>query len=223
MAALRVSTIVAPGVKLGSWASNVRCRHRAGRLAPWLTDALDALPGWSWDPIADEQRRTLALLRRAVARHGWAAIRTGMYSTRVTEAGVLVGAGTSATDRSARAAKLINLGWWVTSRRVEYRKGKLSPDIARELEAIPGWAWERHDEIHRQHLALVRDLLAALPRRARGRTWPGTSPLEELLAFGNWLETRRREARRQTIDPGLKRELARLLGAAWSRPFRSSR
>ena len=33
------------------------------------------------------------------------------------------------------------LGGWVSRRRQDYRKGKLSPERVKKLERFPGWTW----------------------------------------------------------------------------------
>ena len=58
--------IVAPGVRLGVWVGHCRAAYREDRIAPWLADALESVPGWAWNPCADRDRARLAQLKRYV-------------------------------------------------------------------------------------------------------------------------------------------------------------
>ena len=106
-------------LRLGSWVGSRRGDHKLGRLEPARVAALEALPGWTWDPRADDWAAGLAALRAFVAREGHARVPQRLVDGH------------------------LRLGAWVTSRRVDYRQGRLDPARAAELEAIPGWSWGR--------------------------------------------------------------------------------
>jgi superfamily II DNA or RNA helicase len=103
--------------RLGSWVSGRRVDRNRGRLDPERVIALEAVPGWGWDPIADEWNANLAALRALVEREGHARARA------------------SHTEGDRR------LGRWVSHQRSEYKRGRLDPARAAELEALPGWSW----------------------------------------------------------------------------------
>jgi hypothetical protein len=105
-------------LRLGEWSKTRRVEHAAGRLEPTRAAELEALPGWTWDPVADDWTAALATLRAFVAREGHA---------RVPQKHIEGG---------------LRLGSWVNSRRGDHRRGHLDPARTKELEAIPGWAWE---------------------------------------------------------------------------------
>ena len=99
------------------WATCRRVDYRRSQLAPWVQEALEAIPGWAWDPIVQRQQRNLKLLREFVDHHGWEE-----FTTRTIIDGV-------------------NLGGWVNGRRTDCHKGRLDPALQERLEAIPGWKW----------------------------------------------------------------------------------
>lgn len=105
------------GVRLGQRVRRWRVAQEAGRLDPHWARTLEAVPGWTWDPRPEAFHRGLERLRRFVAREGHA---------RVPAEHVEDG---------------FKLGWWVASRRRDYRKGRLAVDHRRALEAVPGWLW----------------------------------------------------------------------------------
>jgi hypothetical protein len=104
-------------VPLGRWVTNQRVSHRDGRLSKRQIARLEALPGWSWDPIADEWQNMFALLKTFVAREGHARV----------------------PDRHVESRK--QLGAWVGHQRNSYKKGRLSKRQIACLEALRGWSW----------------------------------------------------------------------------------
>ena len=114
-------TVVAPGVQLGRWVARVRSRNRARRLPPWLRDGLEAIPGWTWEPVLERQREVLAMLADYL------------------ELAARIGHPASIDDIHA-------LGKWIRMRRTEHRAGKLGAEMTTRLAAIPGWTWEQWPE-----------------------------------------------------------------------------
>lgn len=109
------------GVALGSWVSLRRRDHRLERLTPEQTRVLEALPGWTWHPIADHFPRGLAAIGSFARREG---------HTRVPPGHVENG---------------VRLDLWVSNRRADRRNGKLSRDQIRALDRIPVWTWSLRD------------------------------------------------------------------------------
>ena len=132
---LRAGTIV-DDVKLFGWVHRRRQDYRKGQIADWLVDECEAVPGWSWDPIRDRQRRGVDALRKFVRKHGWDAL---TLDTR--ENGVV-------------------LSTWAAARRREYRRRVLTKWIVLALEAIPGWSWKARDDSYRENLLALRGHVA---------------------------------------------------------------
>ncbi len=38
----------------------------------------------------------------------------------------------------------VNIGHWVMAQRTRHRQGRLAPDRAHALQALPGWDWAPH-------------------------------------------------------------------------------
>ena len=38
----------------------------------------------------------------------------------------------------------VNIGHWVMTQRTRHRQGRLAPDRAHTLQALPGWDWAPH-------------------------------------------------------------------------------
>ena len=104
------------GFHLGPWVNLRRFEYRRGKLPAWLVQELEAIPGWSWSPREDDQRRMVKLLHGYVSRHGW---------DQLTHSTVVDG---------------VRLGPWVRGRREAYAAGKLPVWLQTELEKIPGWS-----------------------------------------------------------------------------------
>lgn len=166
-------------------------RHRNDKRIPRpVIQALEALPGWTWDPFEDIRTKHLKLLRRLAAQHG--------ALPEINSKTVIQG---------------IHLGSWIASCWQRYRIGRLSRELVRELEAIPGWTWgETIDDRHRRKLdALYRFLEKHdLSEVHLARNFDGVN-------LRDWVTGQRvhyREGRKQS--EWLIRELEKIPGWSWS-------
>ena len=105
---------VEAGSNLGTWAATQR--NKPERLTPYRRDRLDALPGWTWDPLVQRWEDRFELLCRFADREGHARV-----PQRYVERGV-------------------NLGTWVGRQRKD--RDQLDSDRRDRLEALPGWSWD---------------------------------------------------------------------------------
>lgn len=104
------------GFTLGAWTSRVRTLYRAGTLAPQRVTALEAVPGWQWNPMAEQWAVRLLLVRACALTHG----------------------GLHAIPRDTRIDD-IGVNAWITRQRARARAGHLSTHETGQLESIPGW------------------------------------------------------------------------------------
>ena len=87
-------------------------------LTPIANTDSRTLPGWTWDPIADQWEEGFSRLQDYVKGHGDA--------------------------RVPRSYKVdgYRLGSWINSQRTDHAKGTLDTDRQRRLEDLPGWTWD---------------------------------------------------------------------------------
>lgn len=115
---LRTKPVV-DDIQLERWVAHRRSEHNRGTIERWLIRALEAIPGWTWDPRTESQTRNLRELRGYVFRHGWDAVnehtvsRTGLH-----------------------------IGQWMNNIRAVHRKRTVPPWLVAGLESIAGWTWE---------------------------------------------------------------------------------
>ncbi|MFZ2238385.1 MAG: helicase associated domain-containing protein [Gordonia amarae] len=176
---------------LGAWVADQRITYRDGKLPAEQVAELSALTWWSWMPDACFGRLAhgLSELRRHVAEHGTAAV----------------------PSSHKRPVTGYALGNWVRARRRDYRRGTLSPQLAAELEALPGWSWNPHADA--AHSALD-ELRAYAEANGTAEVTAGyVSPSGRRL--GKWVRDRRRDYQDGALSPQLAVELEALPGWTW--------
>jgi SAM-dependent methyltransferase len=139
--------------RLGKWINRFRQAYKNGKLSGDRIAALEAVPYWTWDGKEDTFPELLEALKAYVAEEE------------------------QLPPRSEKP-----LGQWVTSRRQDYKKGKLSADRITALEAVPYWTWDGVDDTFPEKL---RALMAYVIDEKR--LPPRNSPL------GSWIHSRRGE------------------------------
>ena len=110
------------GGRLGRWARRCRNDYRIGKLSVEKIAALEALTGWEWDPLDASYQKYFDALRQFVEREG--------HSSPVNK-----------YIEDFQGEKL-NIGTWVSIRRRDYKRGKVSVEKIAALEALPGWEWD---------------------------------------------------------------------------------
>jgi len=103
------------GYQLGSWVSLQRRTKSA--VPQERRTRLEELPGWSWDPLADQWEEGFRLLEEYASKEGHARP-SGNYKT---------GGG-------------YRLGYWVSTQRIS--KSEMPQERRARLEALPGWSWD---------------------------------------------------------------------------------
>lgn len=132
-------------VRLGRWVVKQRQTYRTGRLSDTRKRRLEALPGWVWATHPDWDVSFTAVAR-------WFA--TAGAAPR----------GRGGDDEETR------LGVWVKNQRQLHKNGKLDVDRVRQLESIPGWAWDKTAAEWDMNYGELARLLAGgrFPRRSGG-------------------------------------------------------
>jgi superfamily II DNA or RNA helicase len=106
---------VEDGANLGKWVGVQR--QKRDKLTAERRARLDSVPGWSWDPHADQWEKAFHILETYAEEHHTTRV---PYSYEVGD---------------------FKLGVWVYGRRSQYTKGKLDTSRQRRLEGLPGWTW----------------------------------------------------------------------------------
>jgi len=131
------SYIAPDGYKLGGWVSERLKEYRKGKLSEEQIKQLEAFPGWVWDPFQSLWDQQIALLEDHVAKTGTALV----PQKYVNPDG-------------------IEIGGIVASLRGRYRDGKLNEERIKQLEAFPGWVWNKNQELWENKLALIEEYVA---------------------------------------------------------------
>jgi hypothetical protein len=154
------------GFALGAWVGSRRQERKQGRLTEERMAALDAL-GFVWDPGAEDFARGLAALEAFIGAHGHARI-----------------------PRSHQAGDGFDLGVWVTKRRHERNKGRLTGERIAALDAL-GFIWDPRAEDFTRGLAALRAFVAT---HGHARVTKGHRT-EDGFALGVWVDGRRQDRR----------------------------
>lgn len=109
--------------RLGTWVSHQRKSKFKNRLSQSQIERLEALPGWSWEPYAEQWEEAFEKLKTYVKQY---------CNAMVKEAYV--------------TADGFKLGMWVGNQRQKKSKSRLSQDRVERLEALPGWIWSSKPE-----------------------------------------------------------------------------
>jgi len=181
------------GKKLGVWINSRRSEYKKGRLAPERAAALEGLPGWRWDGSAERNNPFPHRLDDLVQFHA----QHGDYPTR----------------SGNRHPQETQMAQWIYNRRQEHKKGKLKPEHAAALEALPWWKWEDErvvvDPFPERLLEVIQFVVdhGEFPKRA------GHRPREASL--GNWINHKRYEFKNGRLAEDKAAELAALPGWKW--------
>jgi hypothetical protein len=176
---------VAEGSHLGHWVNMRRMDYRRRKVPKWLKEELESIPGWTWNPVEDRQRRNLAVLREYVKQHGWQRL------TSETEFGGL------------------KLGSWVGRCRRSYAKGTLAGWLEKKLKAVPGWQWK--PENSRQiKLQLLREYVERF-----GWDGFRTRLVYKGVQIGSQVVEGRTRYRQGRLSPELKEQLESIPGWQW--------
>jgi superfamily II DNA or RNA helicase len=177
------------GQPLGAWVNTQRDYYRKGRLDADRESRLRDLPGWSWDPRADDWDLGLRQLLDYVERHGDALV------------------------PPRRKFDGYNLGQWVILQRGAHGKGVLEPERQRRLEELPGWTWDPNADRWEEGL---RRILDYVEQNGHARV-PGSHTVDG-FGLGRWVVHQRSLHGRGVLSPDRERRLVALLGWTWD-PF----
>ena len=104
------------------------------------------------------------------------------------------------------------LGQWVSTRRQDYRKGKLSDEKIADLEALEGWVWDASEADFPE----VLDKLKAYQEEFGDTRVSARYKTPDGFALGGWVNTRRQDYRKGKLSDEKIADLEALEGWVWS-------
>jgi len=119
---------------LGLWGSTQRAVKKAGELPAERVKLLEAVPGWKWDFKSD------------VWSEGYESVKAFAENNNKTP---------SAKSKNKEEARL---GEWCQTQKKAKRKGNLSPERIKLLEAIPGFRWNFQQESFQERYDALKSL-----------------------------------------------------------------
>ena len=189
-----VEEVRGEAVALGRWIRPFRSRHARGHVPSYQIEAVERIPGWTWDPFGDAFESGLAALDAFIQEHG--------HARAPLDASVLL-------DGSS-----FDLGVWTAARRSDYSGGKLSNSRIAALEARPGWVWSLRSEKWQRSFTALSDWLqhnALETMRASTRhDFEG-----EQIRIGQWASVQRSRHRKGSLTDEQVRQLESLDGWWW--------
>ena len=134
------------GYRLGAWVSQQRIDNNKSMLDSDRQCRLQELPGWTWNPFADDWQEGFWRLQDYLERNGHA---------HVPKSYTVDG---------------YKLGQWVGVQRDKHAKGTLDPDRRRRLENLTGWTWDPFADYWEEGLRRLQDYVerngdARVPQR----------------------------------------------------------
>ena len=173
------------GFKLGQWVHNRRRDYARGSLETNRAQQLETLPGWTWDPHADQWEDAFSQLLKYVEETG-----------------------TSRVPKPKRGANALEL--WAQRQRASRAKGELDADRERRLQELPGWTWhslaDRWEEGFAQLQRYVEETGNA--RVLQSISFSG-------YPLGTWVTKQRAKRRQGSLESDRVERLERLPGWSW--------
>jgi superfamily II DNA or RNA helicase len=177
------------GYQLGKWVTKQRAKRAKGSLDTDRSSRLENLPGWTWDPKADQWERAFSRLICYVESSGHACVPLACIVDGYP------------------------LGRWVIKQRAKYAQGVLDGDRQYRLQNLPGWTW---DTIADKWEEGFRRLVDYVDRSGDARV-PLPFVIDG-YKLGQWVANQRTKQSNGTLDADHHSRLQRLPGWTWN-PF----
>jgi hypothetical protein len=181
------------GISLSSWISIQRKAFQKSRLELPQINALESLPGWSWDVFGDS----------------W----TENYQALLSY--------TSKTGHSLVPLKHIEdghaLGSWINGQRSRFKKGTLERERINQLELVKGWSWAPKQDRWHEYFAHIEKYV-----EKHGNAKVPDQYVVKHLQLGKWVGKQRQKYKNDTLEQSRVDALEALSGWTW-RASNSSR
>ena len=177
------------GYKLGQWVSNLRMR-RSG-LDPEKACQVEAVPGWTWDPYAEQWDEGFRYLVDYVKEYGDAR-----------------------PPRDFVSRDGFRLGQWVTVQRVTKLRKRMDEQRSHRLENLHGWSWDPRADAWEEGFQHLAQFL----KESGGVRPPQLHVCTDGFKLGVWASTQRANFAKGTLSTDRQKRLEKLKGWDWKPP-----
>jgi hypothetical protein len=174
------------GIRLARWVAGQRANHKRGRLPKDRITQLESLAGWSWDPYEDQWNSAYQELTSFVKAHGHTLV-----------------------PQSYRQNG-IELGTWVSTQRIKYKRGRLPKDKVKRLESLKGWSWDPRED---RWSSSYQDLKSFV--KAHGHALVPEDYQQNGIQLGTWVSGQRANHKRGQLPKDKVKLLQSLTGWSW--------
>ena len=181
------------GIRLSSWISIQRKAHETSKLKLPQIDALESLPGWSWDVFGDSWTENYQALLSYAAKTGHSLVPLKHIE-----------------DGHA-------LGSWINGQRSRFKKGTLEKERIKQLELVKGWSWAPKQDRWHEYFALIEKYV-----EKHGHAKVPDQYAVKHLQLGKWVGKQRQKYKNDTLEQSRIDALEALSGWTW-RASNSSR
>ena len=177
------------GYKLGQWVSNLRMR-RSG-LDPEKACQVEAVPGWTWDPYAEQWDEGFRYLVDYIKEYGDAR-----------------------PPRDFVSRDGFRLGQWVTVQRVTKLRKRMDEQRSHRLENLHGWSWDPRADAWEEGFQHLAQFL----KESGGVRPPQLHVCTDGFKLGVWASTQRANFAKGTLSTDRQKRLEKLKGWDWKPP-----
>ena len=172
--------------QLGKWVAKQRAKHAKGNLDTDRQYRLKNLPGWTWEPKADQWEYAFSRLLHYVESNGHASVPL------------------------AYTVDGYPLGRWVIKQRAEYAEGALDGERQYRLKNLPGWTWDTVAEKWEVGFRRLVDYV-----EHNGHACVPMPFIVDGYKLGQWVANQRIKQANGTLDASRQSRLRQLPGWTW--------
>ena len=179
----------ADGYALGTWCGHRRQEFKKGRLKKEYIKELEILPGWVWDTVEEKYAIGLKALKEYVNEYGDP---FPLFEFKDSNG--------------------FPLQAWISTKRGDYKKGKLSQKVIKDLEAIPGWIWDRYDDRYNKGIISFKKYV----KKYGNGLVEGTVIDPDGFNLSNWVTRNRSQYKKNKLSEDVIKELENTPGWVWN-------
>jgi superfamily II DNA or RNA helicase len=174
-------------IKLGTWVNGQRQKYKKGQLGQQETRRLEALPGWTWEPLSGLWESPFAQLVDFVNKHGHVNV----------------------PDNRSKSADL-ELSGWIRRQRTAFKSGSLEQEKITQLEALPGWSWSPHSESWEVFFELLKVFAGE-----NGHALVPQKSLYKNQDLASWVNSQRTRYKKGLLETNRIEKLESVAGWSW--------